>query len=279
MRTKQWNRLWPEERHLVEVVAAHLNATGPSPVAVGASAAVIHGLPLYRLAPSSVHVLIEDRRHSRQHAGIFRHDIDVTREDITVVDGIRCTTLARTVLDVASAFSPEGALAATDAALRIVNGGCRWPDADLVEDWRGRLAASAAARSTPGIRQARRVIAMADARSDSPGESVSRLQLLRLGFTHFDLQVHVVGSAGDDYWLDFAFEGARCFGEFDGTGKYTDPRMRGNRTMQETLLAEKKREDDVRGVTGWGFGRWGFEHIVTAKVLGTRLKAFGITPP
>jgi len=89
----------------------------------------------------------------------------------------------------------------------------------------------------------------------------------------------VVGSEGDEYWLDFAFPGARTFGEFDGEGKYTDADLRRASSAQEAVLEEKHREDDVRGVTGWGFARWGHEHIRTADILGRRLVAFGVSPP
>lgn len=279
VRTKDWVPLWPEERHLVEVTAAHLNADAPGPVMVGVSAAVLHALPLYRLVPEHVHALIEGTRHGRSRAGIRWHDFEVPLSDMTVIDGIRCTTLARTVLDVAGSLTTEGAVAAADAAFRSFAALGPTAQADIAEEWRGELSWRAQARSTPGIRQARTVIAFADARAESPGESVSRLQLHRLGFTQVDLQAHVILPAGEDYRLDFAFERSRSFGEFDGLGKYTDPRILGDRTPEEVLIEEKKREDAVRGVTGWGVARWGSEHIRTARGLGARLRAFGIAPP
>lgn len=275
----EWNGLWNEGRHLVEVVAAHLNSKGSGLVFWGPSAAVIHGLPLYRHAPDVVHVATVDARHGRARAKIRWHNVDVGEKDIIEIDGIRCTTVERTVLDLARSLRPEAAISAADAALRACAVTDHLQHDDLAQDWRERMQDRAERLHGRGIRQARRVIAFADGRAQLPGESVSRLHLSRLGFTRYDLQMHVVGAAGNDYWLDFGFLGARCFGEFDGKGKYVDEVMTRGRTTQEVVLDEKRREDDIRGVTGWRMARWGSPDIATVDVFGDRLTAFGIRPP
>lgn len=280
IRSQDWKELWDEGKHLVEVVAAHGNASAPGPVFMGVSAAVLHGLPLYRSAPQHVHALIDGRRHGRTRTGIRWRESDVPSSDVTEIDGIRCTTLARTVLDCCAGMTMEGAVAVADAAQRLIavpDG--RIQNAELAEEWRRELLTRAESLSIRGITQARQAVLFADGRAQLPGESVSRLQLHRLGFRQLELQARVVGAEGDEYWLDFSFPGSQSFGEFDGMGKYTDPGFMAGRSMEEVLLAEKKREDDVRGVTGWRLGRWGSEHIVTSQQLGTRLRAFGITPP
>jgi len=271
--------LWNEGHHLVEVVAAHLNADPPGPVFWGPSAAVVHGLPLYRLTPNNVHTVILGARHGRTRAGIAQHDVPLDEDDVVEVDGIRCTSLERTVLDLACAATPEAGLSAADAALRRAAVDKHRQDPDRAEDWHARMSQRAAVIRVRGIRQARRILDFADGRAQLPGESVSRLHLHRLGFSDLPLQVHVTGSAGDEYWLDFGFPRNRVFGEFDGEGKYVDPDLRGERTVEEAVLAEKHREDDVRGVTGWRFARWGSTHIRTSATLAVRLHAFGIRPP
>ncbi len=274
-----WRDLWNEGRHLVEVVATYLNSAPPGPVFVGASAAVLHGLPLYRLAPGKVHVAIAGARHSRTRAGVAWHDVDVPLTDVAAVDGIRCTSMDRTVLDVASALPPEAAISVADAALRSEAVMMHVQDADAAADWTDRLSRRADRLHSRGIRQARRIIAFADGRAQLPGESVSRLMLATLGYAQPDLQVHVVGPEGEDYWLDFGFRRSRAFGEFDGTGKYFDDELRGSRTPQEVVFAEKAREDAIRGVTGWGLVRWGSVHLATLDRFAARLRAFGIRPP
>lgn len=274
-----WKDLWNEGRHLIEVVAAHLNSAKPGLVFWGPSAAVLHGLPLYRFAPRVVHVATVDARHGRTQARITWHNVDVDAADITVVDGIRCTNIDRTVLDLSRSLVPEAALSAADAALRSEAVTRNVQDESRAREWRDRMLSRAEHQHGHGVRQARRVIAFADGRAQLPGESVSRLHLSRLGFTRLDIQMHVVGAAGDDYWLDFGFLGARCFGEFDGLGKYIDEAKMAGRTTAEILLEEKRREDDIRGATGWRMARWGSPDILTVDALGGRLAAFGIRPP
>lgn len=273
-----WEDLWPEGRHALEIVAVRRASPGDGPVFTHYSAAVLWGLPLYRVLAPLVHVLIRGSRHTRTEAGVVRHDLDVLDADIVERHGMLCTSLNRTVFDVLRVSTPEAAVSAADAALRAVAVRRNEQDASLAEDWRGEV--SRLARSGfRGVRQVRWVAEFADGRAQLPGESVSRLQLFRLGFQAPDLQVPVVGSEGDQYFLDFGFRRSRMFGEFDGEGKYLEPDLRSAPTAADAVLAEKRREDDIRGVTGWGIRRWGSAHIATPAALGRRLSAFGIHPP
>ena len=276
---EDWADLWNEGRHLVEVVSTHLNSEAPGPVFWGPSAAVLHGLPLYRLAPKQVHAVILGARHGRTVAGVAWHSIPVDSADIVAIDGIRCTSLERTVLDLACTTAPTISLSAADAVLRRLAVTGQVQDRDAAEEWKARMQERAMSPRRPGIVRARQVIAFADGRAQLPGESVSRLHLRTLGFADPELQVHVVGSGGNDYWLDFGFRRSRFFGEFDGQDKYLDESMRKGMSAEEVVLAEKRREDDVRGVTGWRTGRWGSPDIGTAALLGVKLAAFGVRPP
>lgn len=274
-----WDSLWNEGRHLVEVVAAHLNAAAGGLVFWGPSAAVLHELPLYRHTPDEVHVATTDARHSRAHAGNRWHNVEVASVDIVEIDGIRCTSLERTVLDLARSARPETAISVADAALRRSVGERHEHDAATAVLWRDRMLRRAHDEHGRGIRQARRVLEFADGRAQLPGESVSRYRLGQLGFTRYDLQMHVVGAWGDEYWLDFGFLGMHCFGEFDGESKYLDEAIRGDRTIERVLLDEKRREDDIRGVTGWRIVRWGSKDIASLDAFAAKLAAFGIRPP
>lgn len=276
---EEWADLWNEGRHLVEVVATHLNSDAPGPVFWGPSAAVLHSLPLYRLAPKRIHAVILGARHGRTVAGVAWHSIPVDPVDIVEIDGIRCTSLERTVLDLACTTAETVSLSAADAALRRAAVSGQVQDATAAAEWTARMQERAEQAHRPGIVRARRIIGFADGRAQLPGESVSRLHLRSLGFADPELQVHVVGSAGNHYWLDFGFRRSRCFGEFDGQGKYLDDSMRKGMSAEEVVLAEKRREDDVRGVTGWRTARWGSSEIRTVRVFGATLAAYGIRPP
>lgn len=272
----QWQSLWPEGRHLLEVVAADRSSIAGI-VAAGVSAAVLQGMPLYRHSPDRVHVVAPGR--SRSSPGIMRHEVTLDDEDIVTRGGIRCTSLERTVIDVARTTAVETGIACADAALRMMAVTGQQQDEERATAWRAQLLERSAASRERGIRQARRIIAFSDGRAQLPGESVSRFRLWQLGFRRLELQVPVPGPTGSPYWVDFAMEDAGALGEFDGEGKYLDPALLGSRTTQQALLEEKQREDWIRGVTQRPFARWADEHIATPNALGTRLAAFGIRPP
>src|SRR3546814_15499220 len=78
-----------------------------------------------------------------------------------------------------------------------------------------RLAASEIARrSAHGVARAGRVLDFADGRGKLPGESVSRIHLIELGFALPRLQVHVPVPVGTDYLVYFFLDDVFAFGAF-----------------------------------------------------------------
>ncbi|WP_336628991.1 MULTISPECIES: hypothetical protein [unclassified Microbacterium] len=113
-----YEALWSEGRHLVQTVAAAKNLDDHSAVFWGPSAAVLHGLPLYRLRPASVHTVILGGHHGRVRAGVRQHEVSLGVGDVIDIDGILCTSLDRTILDLACTVPAEAAVCAADAAQR-----------------------------------------------------------------------------------------------------------------------------------------------------------------
>lgn len=273
-----WDELWPEGRQLVRVCAVRRASPGGGPVFSHLSAAALWGLPLVGPIRDDVHTAIRSRRHTRTEAGVIRHQLALDEADIVSRHGLRCTSLTRTVFDLARLLRPEAVVAAGDAALRLVSVEGHAVDLDAVAAWRAEVEGLCAA-GLRGVRRARWIAAFADGRAQLPGESVSRLQLHRLGFRDIDLQIPIVGSDGARYFADFGFLRSQAFGEFDGEDKYRDADLRTAATATDAVMAEKHREDEIRGVTGWRVVRWGSRHIRTPEDLGRRLAAFGIRPP
>ncbi|WP_288871520.1 hypothetical protein [uncultured Microbacterium sp.] len=273
-----WDELWPEGRQLVRVCAVRRASPGGGPVFSHLSAAALWGLPLVGPIRDDVHTAIRSRRHTRTEAGVIRHQLALDEADIVSRHGLRCTSLTRTVFDLARLLRPEAVAAAGDAALRLVSVEGHAVDLDAVAAWRAEVEGLCAA-GLRGVRRARWIAAFADGRAQLPGESVSRLQLHRLGFRDVDLQIPIVGSDGARYFADFGFLRSQAFGEFDGEDKYRDADLRTAATATDAVMAEKHREDEIRGVTGWRVVRWGSRHIRTPDDLGRRLAAFGIRPP
>lgn len=272
----EWDRLWPEGRHLLHILAVVADAETP-PVLSGVSAAVVHGFPLYTLSPDRVHAIVANPGHAGSVRDLLRHEADLSDSDVVDIDGLLVTGPARTVLDVVRTTSVEVAQSVADAALRAVSVRRQHTDEEQVGLWRDdmerRLVHLTGAR---GVRQAREVIAFADGRAQLPGESVSRLRLREMGFRSVDLQVPVESPHGWDWFVDFGLDDINAFGEYDGEGKYTDPALRGKRDIEDTVLDEKFREDWIRGRTGRGMMRWGKAHVGTLRKFATRLASFHV---
>lgn len=280
VRERVWRDLWPESRHLIQVVAAHAEMRGGGAVASYESSGVLHGIPLYRHVPERVHVTLPTGGRSSSRVGLIRHREELPDEDTAERGGIPCTSLERTTFDAARTLSYEAALTFADAALRQVAWSEDGYDFNLAEAWRSQMLERVGRfPGARGIRQAADAIRFADGRAELPGESVTRLQLARLGFTQFELQVPVAGPNRSVYRVDLDLEEVATFLEFDGHGKYLAESLRSGRSLDDVLLAEKRREDWIRGVTQRRFVRVEDAHIGSAEALASRLAAFGISIP
>lgn len=89
---------------------------------------------------------------------------------------------------------------------------------------------------THGRTKARAVIEFANGLADRPGESMSRVSLMRSGLPAPDLQVGLAGASGRVWIVDFWWPDHKLIGEFDGKWKYTDPEFMGGRTPYQVLL-------------------------------------------
>ncbi|WP_232711526.1 hypothetical protein [Microbacterium lacus] len=274
----EWRELWPASRHLAHVVAVNDGARVP-PVFAFTSAAAVHGLPLHRVVVDRVHTLYPDVAR-RTVAGTIRHQGRVNDADVIDIGGILCTSPERTIYDLARHASAEVALACADAQLGRIGGDPREYDATAAEAWLAEMAARIdAARGVRGIRHARMLIEVIDGRSQLPLESITKLQLRRLGFRAPRLQVPVRAPKDGWFWMDIELDEAGAFYECDGETKYTDEAMRSGRTLEQVLLAEKQREDWVRGTTGKRVLRGGSAHAASPEALAARLASFGVALP
>jgi hypothetical protein len=238
------------------------------------SAAAEWDLPIWRADDASVHVLDASANPARSRADVICHRGALPDGDVVVRDGLRVTSLPRTVYDVIRTETAERAVAVCDGALRIVawRGPGRY-DEDAAEVFRAELCRRIdVAPGARGIRQARFVAEFADGRAQLPGESVSRLWMHQLGVAAPELQREVVVAGGRAY-PDFSWPQLRRFGEFDGDGKYTDPALNEGRTVREVLRAQREREGAVIAATEWAPLRWGSEKLTTIATFESFLRA------
>lgn len=240
------------DRHLARAVLALARlprATALSHV----TAALMHRLPVEVPALETVHVT-RSRATGRHTADTLIHSAALAEENICLIDGLRVTSLARTVVDSARLLGFDDGVVLADAALRGQVLTRRMLDAALEES-----------RQRMGIPKARRVVAAACDRSESPGETRSRLLLARRGIPAPVLQANVRSS--DGRWLarpDFLWDDYGVIGEFDGKVKYTAD-------AAKVVIAEKAREDRLREA-GWFVVRWVWADLLKPKVLQRRIE-------
>ncbi|MGY1639851.1 hypothetical protein ACI782_01800 [Geodermatophilus sp. SYSU D00703] len=152
-------------------------ASGVPPWSVTSRLLWLHGLPLWGVGLGRVHVTrrppasSEVGRLPRSHVARLRDD------EVVTVDGVAVTSPVRTALDLARTLPLEPAVVVLDAFLAGVEA--------RHEELRTALADMAGTR---GSRSAARAVDLADGRSESVGESRSRILLHRLGSTPSTLQ-------------------------------------------------------------------------------------------
>jgi hypothetical protein len=272
--TSVWDAATPEQRHLLRVLAtARVN---PDAVFGQVSAAVLHGWPVVRADLDVVHVIAPGSNGvvSRSEL-VARHDMVLDEADVVRIGHVRCTSPDRTVCDVARAAGEETAVAIADAAQRAEAQHGRYFDHARATRWRDRLLQRTRA-GTRNVRRVRFVIGFADGGAQSPGESVSRLYLFRLGFAPVRVQVPVVGPRGESWEVDLGVEGALA--EFDGAGKYLRTELTGGEDAGAVVMREKRRENAIRAITGLPVARWGWAELASVDALRAHLAAYGLTP-
>ncbi len=219
------------------------------------SAAVLHGLPLWDTDLSTVHLTCNRDGGGKQRSCNFVHVSPITETEVVEVDRIRVTSQARTVVDLARGLSAFKAVPIGDAALR--QGGVSEPE--LAE-------ALARCRGWRGVIRARRTVAFLDPRSESVGESGSRVRIAELGLPAPDLQLELLDGLGrfvgrsDFGWLD-----RQTLGEFDGMGKYGELRDP-SKSADDVVIEEKIREDALREL-GFEVVRWRWDALQDPTIL------------
>ncbi|MFE8884600.1 hypothetical protein ACFYLX_02010 [Pseudarthrobacter enclensis] len=264
VRRTYWGALkpWDQDRLLI---MAHYESTGGFARYSHVSAAMLHRCDVWK-AGTMVHVTTQ-YSNSRTSAGkdVRTHRLPLAPGDVASLwtpDGreILTTTIERTVLDCARILPRAQAAVIGDHALR---------KGASLEGMRRLLDASPVKR---GSRRAADLLDVLDARSESAGETRTRLLLYSFGLTRFTPQVDIPTAEGL-FRADFADDVARVAIEFDGAGKYFDYKPTG-----EVLVAERARETALVEA-GWRVFRLRWQHLDRPGELRRRLLDFLGGPP
>ena len=229
------------------LIAATVRQTSVEAAISHMSAAVLHQLPIWNNELERVHITRNQSGGGKVRRYVHLHAAPLAPIDVCEIEGHRVTTPARTVLDLLRTLTMERSVSIGDAALRLgmtieelaeVAGRCI--------GWRGML-------------QARRAMKFLDARSESVGESYSRVVLDRIGIPAPIPQYEVWDQGVLIGRADFCWKEFRTLGEFDGKEKY-GRLLRPGQTAGDAVFAEKRREDALRDL-GWQIVRWLWEDL------------------
>lgn len=205
------------------------------------SALMVHGLPYFG-EDGLVHLVRTDGRRGRRDDTVWVHRPVDARWTVEL-DGLVLVTPTMAALQVAATHGVEAGLVALDGVLHAAQeqdrkdvGRREGPAVTRVQQ---EITSGLEVGFGPSTATVRLVTELADGRSESAGETRSRwlVHVLGLGPCIPQFVVHdgdlLVGVA------DLKLARWDVLVEFDGTGKYTG---------QESLLAEKDREDGLRAL-------------------------------
>lgn len=260
----QWQTLNPAQQYGLKA-AAFGRLASVAPVFSHQSAALLWGLWIVG-TPSKLHVITETTVGGRSRQDIASHvgslSSGVLRSGQLLVSDKLTTTMA-----LINELSFPYAVAVRDSSLRppkprrddnqfhplaadpLRLGEATW-DHELPQ---GRPLLASELRAAADLLPSRAararalaVIEFSSAGSGSAGESISRATMHLLGFPSPQLQRKFILRDGSNAYVDFWFEEQKLAGEFDGRGKYLRAGWGGGKSIQDRVLAEKSREDQIR---------------------------------
>ena len=245
--TDIWMSSSEVEQHLVRARAV-LHSLGDAAALSHVSGVVARGVETWGIDLSRVHVTRLDGGAGRVEGDVVHHVGMCTPGDVVELEGLRMLPLTRCAIECASTASSAAALVVFNSMLHL---GPATPD-DLYRQFD-------AMSSWPRVRHLHVPVRLADPRVESVGESRGLWTFWELGIPKPEIQFEVRDGGGvlrgtcDWGWPD---EG--MLGEFDGKSKY-GRLLRPGQDPGEVVFAEKRREDEIRELTGYRMLRliWG----------------------
>jgi very-short-patch-repair endonuclease len=209
--------------NLLDAARAALMVAPPGAVLGFHTAAALLGFGV--VEDTNIHIVVPAGYGTPQRGGITAHQSVVPVGEPAQVLGLPCTPPARCAIDLARTLPPHDALPVLDAALQA--GDCE------TDTLLGELKEH---DSLKGIRQARDLVPLADARPECRQESQLRLIIHDGGLRGFVPQVAVSDEHGRvRYYLDLADPASRVVAEYDGASHLDRARLRADRERHNWL--------------------------------------------
>lgn len=204
----------------------------PFAVVCDRTAAWLHGVDTFAyreleiLPPTETWVLRDQPRLRREGCVGGRRDLAAV--DVMHLDGTRVTTPLRTACDLGASLPRGEALAALDGFMRVHQ--------LSRDDLQGILPRY---RRRRGVIQLRQLVALADERSESPGESMTRLAIIDRGFPDPEPQYWVCEDGRQVWRLDLCYPKHKVAIEYDGSAFHDSPEQRAHDEERRRWLRKR----------------------------------------
>lgn len=287
-----WDNLSDKEKYGQRVLAFRQQAEH-EPVLCHATAALLWGLWIVGM-PRRIHIRTEVRTSGRSSKEVTRH-IGSRTEGIVRCGSFLVADKLSTTMELIDTLAFPYAVAVCDSSLQPARPGWdtniflkpssepfhHWPAWEpevpqgmplTVEQLR---AAAMALPSKAAQTRTLKVIDFASELSGSAGESLSRVKMFQLGFPVPILQQPFSLRDGKKAKTDFWFEEEQIVGEFDGEVKYLRAMWGRGLSVQQRIMAEKRRENQIRAQVR-GFARWDWKDLNDTERFASILREAGL---
>lgn len=236
---ERWHGADPRARHIMLAHGAW-RLYGDDVALSHVSAALSDGAPAHDLALGDAHLTSLVGTGERTQASIVHHRGTLLVDDVTRAGGRWMTSPVRTALDTAAVSRHDGAICVLDWYLRF--GGV---SADELQAHLARRG------SWPDHLDLALKVGLADGASESVLETLLRLRMGESSLPQPVLQFEVLHPSGRLVGRsDFGWPDHKALGEADGQEKYHRFRRPGE-SIEQMVMREKAREDQMREITGW----------------------------
>lgn len=234
-----WATLNDVQRHGV-LTRAVLRQAKTEGVPSHVSALPEYDAPVWNIPLDVVHLTRLDRRAGRNERGVHQHSGLLLPEDIVSRRGIDVVSATKTAIDITTMAEVEPSLVIVN---HLFHAGHTSPAA-VAERY-------ASMDHDPNTLKTDLVLRLADPRIESVGETRTMHLCWRFGLPRPEPQFEICDSSGQFVArVDFAWPEHKVFLEFDGKQKYVEF-LREGETVEDVVLREKRREEQICAVTGW----------------------------
>jgi hypothetical protein len=218
--------------------------------------------PVWKVDLSQVHVTRTDGRSGRREAGVVHHRGRLAEWEVELLNGLRVTRAARSVVEFTSIADVESGLVSANWLLG--EGACSRPELHALvrrfSHW-------------PHTLRSDLVVRLASAANQWPGEARTQHLLWRHHLPPVVPQYDIYDERGDLVAvLDFAWPEFAVFLEFDGQVKYDRLRREGE-SLRDVIRREKRREELVCMLTGWVCIRITWADLARPEVTARRIRS------